>query len=53
VQKAKQPKSRAKKEKEKNGDYFERLSMTLTNLTRKNEDYRSKTKKKTKLKQQQ
>jgi hypothetical protein len=53
VQKAKQPKSPAKKEKETNGDYFERLSMTLTNLTRRNKDYRSKTRRKTKLQQQQ
>jgi hypothetical protein len=53
VQKAKQPKSPAKKKKEKTGDYFERLSMTLTNLTRRNKDYRSKTRRKTKLQQQQ
>jgi hypothetical protein len=53
VQKARQPKSPAKKRKEKNGDYFDRLSMTLTNLTRRNKDYRSKTRRKTKLQQQQ
>jgi hypothetical protein len=53
VQKAKQPKSPAKKRKEKNEDYFERLSMTLTNLTPRNKDYRSKTRRKTKLQQQQ